>query len=281
MFKFVFKWVLRLVMSLVVLVILAVIIFLLTYNSILRAYIEHNIRAQTGLEAEIGRFNLSLTQPTIEIQNFEIYNPTNFGGAPFLDIPEIHIEYDLSALSRRELHFTFVRFKLGELDIVKNQNGQINILAMNGETPVVATSTPPPIQRTGLPPATPPSGTSSTLAAPKTSPPSPPPAPRPPSPSPSINLEEQTGYEFTGIDKLNVSFEKEKFVDLKNPSNDFEQTVGLEDCIVPHVKTMNDLGGLILLIDLKSNHFFERVIGGGSGGTNPDQIRSALNALGL
>ena len=126
MIKFVFKWVFRLVMSLVILVILAVIIFLLTYNSILRAYIEHNIRVQTGLEAEIGRFNLSLTEPTIEIQNFEIYNPTNFGGAPFLDIPEIHIEYDLSALSKQQLHFTFVRFKLGELDIRRGVSREIS-----------------------------------------------------------------------------------------------------------------------------------------------------------
>jgi hypothetical protein len=281
MIKFVFKWVFRLVMSLVILVILAVIIFLLTYNSILRAYIEHNIRAQTGLEAEIGRFNLSLTQPTIEIQNFELFNPTNFGGAPFLDLPEIHIEYDLSALSKRELHFTFVRFKLGELDIVKNQSGQLNILAMSGATPEVAANVPPQTQRLGAPPAASPPSPGSAPAPPKTSTAAPPPPPRPTSPAPSVNLEEQTGYEFTGIDKLNVSFEKEKFIDLKNPTNDFEQTVGLEDCIVPHVKTMNDLGGLILLIDLKSNHFFERIVGGGSGATSPDQIRNALNALGL
>ena len=125
---------------------------------------------------------------------------------------------------------------------------------MSGETPEVATSLPAPAQRTGAPPATSQPGAQQHPAAPKPS--TAPLLPQPCSPSPAVNLEEQTGYEFTGIDKLNVSFEKEKFIDLKNPTNDFEQTVGLEDCIVPHVKTMNDLGGLILLMRLQEQSLF-------------------------
>ena len=33
-------------------------------------------------------------------QNFKLYNPPDFGGTPFLDIPEIHAEYDRAALAQ-------------------------------------------------------------------------------------------------------------------------------------------------------------------------------------
>ncbi|MGH7989038.1 MAG: hypothetical protein ACREDS_02435 [Limisphaerales bacterium] len=125
MIKFIFKWALRLFVLAVVLIV----IFFLSLNSILRVLIEHNIRAQTGMDAEIGRFHLGLTEPTVEIQNLKIYNPPSFGGTLFLDIPEIHVEYDRAALAKKEIHITLLRFNLGELNIVKNQAGQTNIFA--------------------------------------------------------------------------------------------------------------------------------------------------------
>jgi uncharacterized protein involved in outer membrane biogenesis len=125
--KFIFKWLLRLFLLAVILIV----VFFLSLNSILRVVIEHNIRAQTGMDAEIGRFKLGLLEPTIEIQNLKIYNPPSFGGTPFLDIPEIHVEYDRIALAKREIHVTLLRFNLGELDIVKNEGGQTNIFAFD------------------------------------------------------------------------------------------------------------------------------------------------------
>src|ERR1700721_4797967 len=126
MIKWIFKWLLRLFILAVVLVV----IFFLSLNSSLRVLIEHNIRKQTGMDAEIGRFQLGLAEPTITIENLKIYNPPSFGGTPFLVIPEIHVEYDRTALAPRELHFTLVRFNLGELDIVKNAQGQTNIFSL-------------------------------------------------------------------------------------------------------------------------------------------------------
>src|ERR1041385_5950854 len=105
MIKFIFKWLLRLFILAVVLVVIA----LLSYNSILRLVIEHNIRKQTGMDVEIGRFHLALTEPTIEIQNLKIYNTKEFGGAPFLSIPEIHVEYDRLALAKQQIHVTLMR----------------------------------------------------------------------------------------------------------------------------------------------------------------------------
>jgi hypothetical protein len=124
--KFIFKWLLRLVILAVVLVV----VFFLSLDTILRLVMENRIRAQTGMDAEIGKFTLGLAAPTITIKDFKLYNPPNFGGTLFLDIPEIHVEYDRAALASRELHVTLLRFNLGELDIVKNEAGRTNIFSI-------------------------------------------------------------------------------------------------------------------------------------------------------
>jgi uncharacterized protein involved in outer membrane biogenesis len=130
--KWIFKWLLRLFLLAVVLVV----ILLLSFNSILRLYLEHRIYTQTGMDAEIGKFSLGLTKPTITIRNFKLYNPPDFGGTPFLDIPEIHVEYDPLALKQHQFHVTLMRFNLGELDIVKNEAGKTNLFSIAGSLSV-------------------------------------------------------------------------------------------------------------------------------------------------
>ena len=124
--KWIFKWLVRLFILAVVLVV----IFFLSLDTIVRLVMQNRIRAQTGMGAEIGKFTLGLAEPTITIKNFKLFNPPSFGGTLFLDIPEIHVEYDRAALAKRELHVTLLRFNLGELDIVKNDAGQTNIFAI-------------------------------------------------------------------------------------------------------------------------------------------------------
>jgi uncharacterized protein involved in outer membrane biogenesis len=132
MFKWLFKWLFRLAALAVVLVV----VLLLARNAILRVYLEHQIHARTGMDAEIGRFSLGLAEPEVTIQNFRLYNPPAFAGMPFLNIREIHVEYDPAALARRELHITLMRFNLGEIDVVKNQAGQTNIFSLGLAKPL-------------------------------------------------------------------------------------------------------------------------------------------------
>jgi uncharacterized protein involved in outer membrane biogenesis len=223
--RFIFKWLLRLFL----LAVLLIVIFFLSLNSILRVVMEHNIRAQTGMDAEIGHFKLGLAEPTMEIQDLKIYNSTNFGGTLFLDVPEIHAEYDRAALAKSELHVTLLRFNLGELDIVKNQAGQTNIFSL-----------------AALPSAKKINGKKSFTS--------------------------QTGLEFTGIDVLNVSVGKLKFIDLADQRNNRSQEIGLEDCVMKNVKTPADLGGLGLLIALRSGDFFGSLVDPKTSGSGLLQI---------
>ena len=209
------KWLLKWLFRLFLLAVVLVVILLLSLNSILRAVMEHRIRTQTGMDAEIGKFSASLVEPTVEIQNLRLFNPPSFGGTPFLNIPEIHVEYDRAALARHEIHLTLIRFNLGELDIVKNEAGQTNIFAL------------------GLPAST------------RT----------PEAGSAAAELKKQTGYDFKSIDVLNVSIGKVRFIDLKDQRNNREQTIGIDDLPVKNVKSATDLAGLAVLVALRGGDF--------------------------
>jgi hypothetical protein len=223
MFKFLFKWALRLFVVAVVLVV----IFFLSLDSILRVVIRHNIRAQTGMDAEIGKFHMGIFEPVVEIKNLQLYNPPQFGGTPFLNIPEIHVEYDREALAKNQIHITLLRFNLGELDIVKNEAGQTNLFEMGAIVPPQKAVTPV-----------------KSLAA----------------------FKQQTGRDFKGIDVLNVSVGTAKYIDLKDQKNNREQKIGIDNLVMKNVQTPADLTGLAVVVALRSGDFFRPLIDPGHSG---------------
>jgi uncharacterized protein involved in outer membrane biogenesis len=219
--KWIFKWLLRLFISTVILAVVSVVIFLLSYNFILRVAAERLISVQTGMETKIGSLKVALTSPTVEILDFKIRNTPDFGGTPFFNIPEIRVEYDLAALKRREIHIKLLRFNLGELDIVKNQAGRTNIFLGGIKLPAKN------------------SGGGNSMA----------------------NFKNQAGYDFTGIDEFNVSIGKVKFVDLQDQRNNREQVIGIDEFVIPNVKSQADLMVLAADIALHSNGFFDPLVG--------------------
>jgi uncharacterized protein involved in outer membrane biogenesis len=129
--KFLFKWALRIV-ALAVLAIILVVVF---KDTILRMVTEHQIRRETGMDVKIGRFSSGFFSPVVTIENLKLYNTPQFGGTEFLIIPELHIEFDPDALQQQKLRIKLVRFNLAELDVVKNQAGETNIVTMLAKMP--------------------------------------------------------------------------------------------------------------------------------------------------
>ena len=214
------KWLLGAALLLVVLAI----VLLLSLDPILRSLAENRIRAQTGMTAEIGQFHLGLLDPVITIKDLKVYNPPDFGGTPFLDIPEIHVEYDREALAKNQIHVTLLRFNLGELDIVKNEAGKTNLLSLGLTLPEKGKKE----GTTGL-----------------------------------KELKARTGLDFQGIDVLNVSIGTAKYIDLKNPTNNREQKFGIDNQVFKNIQTPADLTGLALLVALRGGDFFTSIFGTG------------------
>jgi uncharacterized protein involved in outer membrane biogenesis len=132
-----FKWVFRLLILLVVLVAAAVIF----RNPIAKTIAQGQIRKLTGFEAQIGKLDIGLSSPTFTITDFRLINPAGFGGKLFVDIPEIHVEYDRTALSKSKLHFKVVRFNLAEVNVVESQEGKTNVELVQSRVQSTSTST--------------------------------------------------------------------------------------------------------------------------------------------
>jgi hypothetical protein len=194
-------------------VVLALIILALVYREwIVKQVVEKQIHNALGLEAEIGNLSFSVLEPKVTFGNFKLYNTADSGGTLFLDMPELHVEYDRAALRHHEIHITFMRLNVNELDVVKNEEGVTNIFSI---AKIVAPAK---------------SGGGGRTFAP-------------------LN-----GYQFTGIDFLNISIGTAKFIDLKNPPRNRMLALGIKDQMIANVKSPADLAGLQSLIWLRGGY---------------------------
>ena len=125
------KWIFRLI----ALVVVSVVLLLVFKDTILRMVAEHQIRKETGMDVKIGRFSSGIFSPVVTIENLTLYNTPEFGGTEFLIIPELHIELDADALAAQKVKVKLARFNLAELNVVKNQAGETNIVTMLAKMP--------------------------------------------------------------------------------------------------------------------------------------------------
>ncbi|MBI5387691.1 MAG: AsmA family protein [Verrucomicrobia bacterium] len=137
--KRLFRWLFRLV---VLLIVLAVALVLLK-DILLKAIVERRIREQTGLEVKIAKLEAGLFSPTFLMEDFKLYNPPEFGGSVFLDVPEVRFEYDAGEAVRGRLHFRLLRLNLKELHTVRSQSGRTNLLGLVAQAQRRAPAQPP------------------------------------------------------------------------------------------------------------------------------------------
>ena len=208
------KWVFKIFRWIVFLIIVLIIISVLALNMALKAVTEKRIRDATGMDAEIGKLSFGLLTPTVTLGDFKLYSPPDFGGTPFLNIPELHAEYDLKALRKHELHLTLLRLNLEEIDVVKNQAGRTNVFSILGSVR----------------------------------------AKQPGASANTNSVTWLTGFHFTGIDVMNISIGKARLIDLKDQNLNRWVSIDLENQIIKNVKSPADLAGLGALIWLRGGH---------------------------
>jgi uncharacterized protein involved in outer membrane biogenesis len=124
--KFLFRWAFRFFILLVVLLVAGILLL----DTIVRAIAESHIHNETGMDVKIGSLYIGLWSPVITLENLKLYNTAEFGGSPFVDMPELHVEYDRSALFSHRLHCKLVRLNLAELNVVQSKNGRTNLQAL-------------------------------------------------------------------------------------------------------------------------------------------------------
>jgi hypothetical protein len=117
-----FRFALYLFIVFVVLVVAGILLL----DTIAKEIMQSRIRAETGMGAKIGKVSIGLLSPTVTVENFKLYNTPEFGGSQCLDVPELHVEYDVRAARTGKIHLKLVRFNLAEVDVLQDKRGHSN-----------------------------------------------------------------------------------------------------------------------------------------------------------
>ena len=125
------RWVFRIALGLFIVVVLVVVAGILFLDTIVRNVLVSRMRESTGMEVKIDSVHVGLRSPTMTIKGFKLYNTAAFGGSLCLDMPELHVEYDRSALRAGTLHLPLMRLNLALINLVEDKHGKSNFEAMN------------------------------------------------------------------------------------------------------------------------------------------------------
>lgn len=208
MIKRLFRWALYLFIIFVVLVVAAILLL----DTIAREIAQNRIRAETGMGVKIGKLSIGLLSPTVTIENFKLYNTAEFGGSQCLDIPELHVEYDVQAARAGKLHLRLVRFNMAEVDVLQDKKGRTNFDQLQKRNAAALSGKPANAK----------SGTKTRVP-----------------------------LEFTGIDTLNLTLQKAHFAMVEAPRQERDMNLGIKNQIFHNIKTEGDLMGLAAVISLR------------------------------
>jgi len=129
-----FRWGVRLVLGLIALIVVAAVVMLLLLDTLAKEVIVNRLRSRTGMEATAGSVHVGLLSPTLSIENVKLYNTSDFGGSLCLDMPELQIQYDPSALRAGRLHLTLLRLDITELSLVVDKRNRMNFDTLKRKT---------------------------------------------------------------------------------------------------------------------------------------------------
>jgi hypothetical protein len=182
--RFLFRWAFRFFLLAAVLAVALV----LLKDQLAKAVAELHLRQQTGLEVRISRAAVGLSSPTLTLENLRIYNSAEFGGAPLIELPELHLEWDARRLPFQKVHFRLIRLNLTELHVVESRAGETNLVNVYARW-----------QKNGE-------------GAPRGG--------------------EQRGWQFEGIDTMNLTLGKIRYTNMRRPEQSGEIEMGVRNEIV-------------------------------------------------
>jgi uncharacterized protein involved in outer membrane biogenesis len=121
-----FRWAFRLALGLLFLGFLCGAAITLMRDTLARDMLIRRLHLATGMEVKISAVHIGLFSPTLSVEGFKLYNTEEFGGGLCLEVPELRIEYDRSALRAGQIHLTLMKLDLAELSEVVDKNGRRN-----------------------------------------------------------------------------------------------------------------------------------------------------------
>ena len=189
---------------------------LLSFDWIVKRVIQARVNASGVAEVEIGSLDIGLLRSHLEIRNLKAFGQSQFGGVQVLDLPELRIEYDRDALKRQELQFRLIRLRLNELTLVDGfAGGQTNMFQrLQGYSELIVAYTnrlESLTNRVDL-----------------------------------ARAQRVGNATFGGIDRLELSLGRVRFVDLKDPLSEKVATLNIQRRVMTNIADLPALAPLAM-----------------------------------
>lgn len=120
----------KLIFKILVTLIVILTVLFLGRNIIVKSVMETSMEVIAGAEMRVHKVNIDPFKTQISLTGIQVFNPKGFNDDVMVDIPEIFVDYDFSALTKGVAGFDEIRFHLKEFNVVKNADDQINIKAL-------------------------------------------------------------------------------------------------------------------------------------------------------
>jgi len=98
---------------------------------ILKSIVAAGASKIVGAPVNIKNLSFSLIKSTLQIDGFEIGNPSGFPKGILVSIPTIKVAYDRPALFKRKLHILTAEIDLKEVGLIRNKEGRLNVDALD------------------------------------------------------------------------------------------------------------------------------------------------------
>lgn len=108
--------------------------FVLIRNPLIKAVVTTKASESAGAPVHIDSFSFGIFKQAIRIKGFKLFNPEGFPKEAIFDIPEVSIDYDLSALLAGKLHLPYLAVNLKEVVVIRNKEGKLNVDTLKAAT---------------------------------------------------------------------------------------------------------------------------------------------------
>lgn len=117
-------------------IVIAVLItcFVLFRNPLIKSIVTARASQVMGAPVYIDSFSFGIFKQAIRIKGFKLYNPEGFPDEVIFDVPEVSVDYDLSALLKGKLHLPYLAVNLKEMVVIRNKEGKLNVDTLKAAT---------------------------------------------------------------------------------------------------------------------------------------------------
>ncbi len=118
--------------NIVIAIIIFFVVLVMFKNKIVEISTERICTHILGVKLDIETMKVGIIRPVIDIRGLKVYNPKGYPEKLMIDVSTIYIVHDFSSfLMEGRIYIDELNFDLKEFNIIKNENGEININSLN------------------------------------------------------------------------------------------------------------------------------------------------------